>query len=123
MEVCSGVRGVGRLPANPQLPRLARQTIGRHIHFAVNRASARIRLSLRINISLTIGEIYKMVKDFSTQFSPLFLFMKYLAIISRHPVYLHLNLIDSILSTMCQQIYTYKKVICNKNTASLCCSI
>jgi len=30
-----------------------------------------IRLFLRINISLTIGETYKMVEDFSTQFSPL----------------------------------------------------
>jgi len=28
-----------------------------------------------------------MVEDFSIQFSPLYLFMKYLAIISRHPVY------------------------------------
>ena len=54
----------------------------------VGRASARIRLSLRINISLTIGEIYKMIEDFSTQFSSLYLPMKYLAIISRHPVYI-----------------------------------
>jgi len=45
------------------------------------------RLSLRINISLTIGEIYKIVEDFSTQFSLLYLSMKYLAIIFRHPVY------------------------------------
>jgi len=25
MEACGGVRGAGRLPANPQLPRSARQ--------------------------------------------------------------------------------------------------
>jgi len=67
----------------------ARALSNRHIHFVVvGRASARIQLSLRINISLTIGEIYKMVQDFSTQFSPLYLPMKYLAIISRHPVYI-----------------------------------
>jgi len=40
-----------------------------------------------------------MVEDFSIQFSPLYLLMKYLAIISRHPVYnilLHTyNSIDS----------------------------
>jgi len=30
-EACGGVRGAGRLPANPQLPRLARQAIGRRI--------------------------------------------------------------------------------------------
>ena len=48
--------------------------------------SARIQLSLRINILLTIGEIYKMLEDFSTQFSLFYLPMKYLAIISRHPV-------------------------------------
>ena len=66
---------------------LARQAIGRHILFAVvGRASTRIWLSLRINISLTI---YKMVEDFSTQFSPLYLPMKYLAIISRHLVHTH----------------------------------
>jgi len=88
MEAYGGVRGAGRLPTNPQLPRPAHQAIGRHIHFAVDRASARIQLFLRINISLTIGEIYKMVQDFSTQFSPLYLPMKYLAIISRHPVYI-----------------------------------
>ena len=83
------VRSAGRLPANPQLPRPARQAIDKHIHFAIiGRASARIRLSLRINISLTIGEIYKIVEDFSTQFSPFYLSMKYLAIISRRPVYL-----------------------------------
>jgi len=35
-----------------------------HIHFAVGRASARIRLSLRINILLTIGVIYKMERTF-----------------------------------------------------------
>jgi len=65
-----GVRGAGRLPANPQLSRLTRQAIGRHVHFAVvDRESACIRL-LRINISLTI---YKMVEDFSIQFSPLYL--------------------------------------------------
>jgi len=89
MEACGGVRGAGRLPANPQLPRPARQAIGRHIYFAViGQARARIRLSLRINISLTIGEIYKMVEDFSTQLSPLYLLKKYfiLAIISRYPV-------------------------------------
>ena len=35
------------------------------VHFTVvGRVSARIRLSLKINISLTIGEIYKMVEDF-----------------------------------------------------------
>ena len=82
------MRGAGCLPANPQLSRPARQAIDRHIHFAVGRASAHIRLSLRINISLTIGEIYKMVEDFSTQFNSLYLLMKYLAIISRHPVYI-----------------------------------
>ncbi|EGI67575.1 hypothetical protein G5I_03835 [Acromyrmex echinatior] len=32
-------------------------------------------------------ETYKMVEDFSTQISPLYLPMKYLTIISRHPVY------------------------------------
>jgi len=80
-------RDAGRLPANPQLPRPAHQAIGRHIHFAViGRAGARIRLSLKINISLTIGETYKMIEDFSTQFSPHYLPMKYLAIIFRHPV-------------------------------------
>jgi len=51
-----------------------------------------IRLSLRINISLTIGETYKMVEDFTRQFSPLYLSMKYLAIISRHPVYKKIKL-------------------------------
>jgi len=62
----------GRFLANPQLLRPALQAIGRHIHFAVvGRASARIRLSLRINILLTIREIYKMVEYFLTQFSPL----------------------------------------------------
>jgi len=72
-----------------QFPTPKAQAIGRHIHFAVvDRASARIRLSLRINISLTIGEIYKIVEDFSTQFSPFYLSMKYLAIISRYPVYI-----------------------------------
>ena len=30
-----------------------------------------------------------MVQDFSTQFNPLYLLMKYLAIISRHPVYVN----------------------------------
>jgi len=79
-----GSRGAGRLPiSNSQS---ARQAIGKHIHFAVV-GRARIRLSLRINILLTIGEIYKMVEDFSTQFNPLYLPMKYLVIISRHPVY------------------------------------
>ena len=68
-----------------QLSTLARQAIGRRIHIAiVGRASAHIRLSLRINISLIIGEIYKMVEDFSIQFSPFYLPMKYLAIIFRH---------------------------------------
>jgi len=84
--------GAERLPTNSQLsrPTLARQAIGRYIHFAVvDRASVRIRLSLRINISLTVGEIYKMVEDFSTQFSPLYLSMKYLAIISRHFAHTH----------------------------------
>jgi len=66
MEASGDVRGAEGLPANPQLPRPARQAIDRHIHFAVvDRASARIRLSLRINISLTIEKIYKMVEDFS----------------------------------------------------------
>jgi len=50
-----GVRGAGRLPVNPQLLRPARKVIGRHIYFAVGRASAYIRLSLRINILLIIG--------------------------------------------------------------------
>ena len=78
-----------------QLPRPAGQAISRHIHFAVvGRVSARIRLPLRINILLTIGEIYKMIKDFSTQFSPLYLPMKYLAIISRHPVYIYIYIKD-----------------------------
>jgi len=94
MEVCGDVRGAGHLPANSQLPRPARQAIGKHIHAIVGRASARIRLSLRINISLTIGEIYKIVEDFSTQFSPLYLPMKYLAIISRHPIYIIQKLIS-----------------------------
>ena len=88
MVACSDVRGARRLPANPQLPRPARQAISRHIYFAVvGRASARIRLSLKINISLIIGEIYKIIEDFLTQFSPLYLSMKYLAIISRYFVY------------------------------------
>jgi len=83
VKACGGVRGAGSLPVNPQLPRSARQAID--IHFAVvGRANARIRISLRINISLTIGEIYKIVEDFSTQFSPFYLLMKYLAI---HPVH------------------------------------
>jgi len=76
-------------PANPKLPRLAPEAIGRHIHLAVvGLVSARIRLSLRINIPLIIGEIYKMVEDFSTSFNLLYLPMKYLAIISRYPVYI-----------------------------------
>ena len=55
------------------------------IHFAVvDWAGTHIRLSLRINISLTIGKIYK-IEDFSTQFSLFYLPMKSLAIISRHP--------------------------------------
>jgi len=79
------VRDAGRLPANSQVPRPARQAIGRYIHFAVvGRANACIRL--RINISLIIREIYK-IEDFLTQFSPLYLPMKYLAIFSRHPIY------------------------------------
>ena len=56
------------------------------LHCRPGGLNARIRLSLRINISLIIEEIYKMVEDFSTQFSPLYLPMKHLAIISRHPV-------------------------------------
>jgi len=68
----------------------AKRSVG-SVHFAVvGRASARIRLSLKINILLTIGEIYKMVEDFSTQFSPLYLLMKYLAIISGYPVYIYI---------------------------------
>jgi len=65
IEACGSVRGAGRLPANPQLPRHARQAIGRHIHFAVvvSQASVRIRLSLKINISLTIGEIFQNDKE------------------------------------------------------------
>ena len=64
--------GARRLPTNPQLQRPARQAIG--VHFAiVGRTGARIRLSLRINISLTNGETYKIVEDFLTQFSPLYL--------------------------------------------------
>jgi len=60
MEVCGGVRSAGRLPANPQLPRPAHQTTDRHIYFAVvSRANARIRLSLRINISLLLGKFTK----------------------------------------------------------------
>jgi len=39
LETCGSVRGAG-LSANPQLPRPARQAIGRYIHFAiVGRAS------------------------------------------------------------------------------------
>ena len=65
-----GLRDAGYLPVNSQLPKPVHQAIGKHIHFAiVGRARVRIWLSLRINISLTIGEIYKMVEDFSTQFS------------------------------------------------------
>ena len=30
-----------------------------------------------------------MIEDFSIQFSPFYLFMKYLAIISRHPIYVY----------------------------------
>jgi len=81
-------RGIGHLTANPQFLRPARQAIGRHVHFSiVSQTGARIRLSLRINISLIIEKTYKMIEDFSTQFSPLYLSMKYLAIISRHSVY------------------------------------
>jgi len=84
----ASIARTARLPVNPQLPWPARQAIRRHIHFAiVGRMGAYIRLSLRINVSLTIREIYKMVEDFSIQFSPLYLPMKYLVIISRHPVY------------------------------------
>ena len=106
MEACGGVRGTGRLPANPQLPRSARQVISRYRHFAViDRASTRIRLSLRINISLIIGEIYKM--DFSIQFSSLYLPMKYLAIISRHPVYMSIERMEGLLRSaqQSQQIH------------------
>jgi len=57
MEACGDMQGA---PANPQLLRPARQAIGRHIHFAVvGRESAHIRLSLRINISLTLGKFTK----------------------------------------------------------------
>jgi len=97
MKACGDVCSAGRSPANPQLPKPPHQAIGRHIYFAViGRASAwfdysRRMYSLRINILLTIGEIYKMVKDFSIQFSPLYLSMKYLAIISRHPVYMSIE--------------------------------
>ena len=88
MEACGGARGARHLSANSQLPKSARQAIDRHIHFAVvDRASAHIRLSLRINISLIIEEIYKMVEDFSTQFNPLYLSMKYLAIIQTLCIY------------------------------------
>jgi len=60
MEAYGSVRGAERLPANPQLPRPARQAIGRHIHFAVvDWASARIRLFLRINISLIMEKFTK----------------------------------------------------------------
>jgi len=84
MEACDGVRGAALAS---QSPRPARQVIDRHIHFAVvDRASARIRLSLRVNlVNFVIGEIYKMVEDFSTQFSQLYLSMKYLGIIFKHP--------------------------------------
>jgi len=78
-----GARG-GALASQSSTPK-ARAPSDRYIHFAViGRASARIQLSLRINISLTIEEIYKMIEDFLTQFSPLYLPMKYLTIISRH---------------------------------------
>ena len=43
----------------------------------VGRAGACIRLSLRINISLIIEEIYKIVEDFLTQFNLLYLPMIY----------------------------------------------
>jgi len=79
----------------------ARQAIGRHIHFAVvSRANARIRLSLRINISLIIEKIYKMVEDFSTQFSSLNLPMKYLAIMSRHPEYVYTGCHESVCQSL-----------------------
>jgi len=51
MEACGDVRGAEHLPTNPQLPKSARQAISKHIHFAVvSPASARIWLSLRINM-------------------------------------------------------------------------
>jgi len=37
-----------------------------------------------------------MIEDFSTQFNQLYLLMKYLAIISRHPVYVYIYLAESI---------------------------
>jgi len=111
------VRSAGRLPANPQLPRPARQAIDKHIHFAIiGRASARIRLSLRINISLTIGETYKMIENFSTQFSPLYLPIKYLAIISKHPV--HCSVLLKRIHLSLSNIPTYTNTIYRK-TAQL----
>jgi len=41
MEACGGVRDAGRLLANLQLSRPARQASGRHIHAVVGRVSAR----------------------------------------------------------------------------------
>ena len=40
-----------------------------------------------------------MVEDFSTQFSPLYLSMKYLAIISGHPVYQVFQISTTLLSS------------------------
>jgi len=59
MAACGGVRGAGRLPIlNCQGPRAKRSVD--LLHFAVvGRVSACIRLSLRINISLTIGKFTK----------------------------------------------------------------
>ena len=77
MEVFGDVRGAGRLPANLQLLRLARQAINRHMYTLRNSRPGERAYSAIFkdyyNISLTIGEIYKMVEDFSIQFSPLYL--------------------------------------------------
>jgi len=64
METCGGVRNARRLPANSQLPRPARQAIGT---IRSSRLGYRAYSALRINISLTIGKIYKMVEDFLIQ--------------------------------------------------------
>ena len=52
----------------------------------VGQADERIRLSLNVNISLTY-EHCKMIQDFSTQFSPLYLLKTGGAISWSHPVY------------------------------------
>ena len=57
-----------------------------------------VRLFLKINISLTIGETYKMVTFLlSLVRSMSSLLMKYLAIISRHPVYFNLSFLHNFL--------------------------